>query len=320
MPQSHAIWATLGPATLQPEFLRSVQGRVSLLRLNLSHMTLPEMCSAIDLIRAHTDTEICIDTQGAQMRTRAEQDRSYQVGDAVVITPGEIEPRSAWTQLHPGDRLRVGFAGLVVDIIDRDADRITARCVDAGTWQSHKGIHCVNHPVELPDLTEQDLDCIQSARDRSIHTFALSFTRNHQSIRAFQSLLPSARLIYKIETASALQDLDRMFQTGTEFLIDRGDLGQEIGADHTPVAQRQIFRTSQQYPDVKILVATNFLESMIDRPYATRAELNDIYTALEQGAAGLILAGETAIGKYPTECVSQIERMIQIYSDQQKAQ
>lgn len=77
MPQSHAIWATLGPATLQPEFLRSVQGRVSLLRLNLSHMTLPEMCSAIDLIRAHTDTEICIDTQGAQMRTRAEQDRSY---------------------------------------------------------------------------------------------------------------------------------------------------------------------------------------------------------------------------------------------------
>jgi pyruvate kinase len=201
-------------------------------------------------------------------------------------------------------------------VLHRDATRLTARCVTAGAWQSHKGIHCRTHPIELPDLTESDLDSIQRAQQLGIRTFALSFTRDHRAIRAFQTLLPGCRLIYKIETQSALRDLDLMFQTGSEFLIDRGDLGQDIGAEQIPVAQRDIFHRARQYPAVRVSVATNFLESMIDRPYATRAELNDIYTALEQGAAGLVLAGETAIGSYPAECVSQIERMIAVYKQQ----
>lgn len=313
MHRQPTIWTTLGPATLRPEFLQTVAHRVDLLRLNLSHMTTAELVQTVPFIQQHTRTEICVDTAGAQIRTRAESVRHYQVGDAVVVLPTEIEPAQVWSQLQPGDRLLVGFAGLEIEVLDRDATRLTARCVTAGAWQSHKGIHCRTHPIELPDLTESDLDSIQRAQQLGIRTFALSFTRDHRAIRAFQSLLPTARLIYKIETASALSDLDRMFQTGTEFLIDRGDLGQDIGAEHTPLAQRQIFRTSHRYPTVEVAVATNFLESMIDRPYATRAELNDIYTALEQGAAGLILAGETAVGRYPQECVTQLEQMIDLF-------
>jgi pyruvate kinase len=309
-----AVWTTLGPSTLTPEFLQAVQGRVDLLRLNLSHMTESEMCSAIRTIREHTNTEICIDTQGAQMRTRAESVRHYQVGEQVQISPTEIEPHTVWSQLQPGDHLLIGFAGLEIEVQHRDSGGLTARCVTTGAWQSHKGIHCRTHPIELPDLTEQDLACIPRAQELGVHTFALSFTRDHRAIRAFRTLLPDSRLIYKIETASALQDLDRMFQTGQEFLIDRGDLGQDIGAEHTPIAQRQIFDCARRYPAVQVAVATNFLESMIDRPYATRAEISDVYTALEQGAAGLILAAETAVGRYPLECVAQLERMIDLYT------
>ena len=108
-----------------------------------------------------------------------------------------------------------------------------------------------------------------------------------------------------------------MFTRGKEFLIDRGDLGKDIGAEQTAVAQRQIMQQRHRNSNTRVYVATNFLESMIKHRVPTRAEISDVYSALEQGADGLVLAAETAIGLYPAECVSQIERIIQVYYQQQ---
>jgi pyruvate kinase len=310
------IWATLGPSSFTPEFFASVQDQVSLFRLNMSHMTVANMTARIQQIRDHSAVPICVDTEGAQIRTSVTESRQYRSGDSVVLSRAELTPAEVWSQLRAQDHLAIGFDGLEIVITAVDDHRLTARCVQSGRLDNNKGVHCQTHTVDLPDLTAKDHMAIQRARSMGINTFALSFTRDHRAIRSFQTLLPNCRLIYKIETDSALQDLDRMFQTGTEFLIDRGDLGKSIGADMVPIAQRQIFHASRPYPAVRIAVATNFLESMIDRPYATRAEINDIYTALEQGATSLILAGETAIGRYPVECVSQVERMIALYCQQ----
>jgi pyruvate kinase len=316
MPIQPHIWTTLGPATLTAEFLTWARGRVDLLRLNMSHMTVAELSSAVAQIRTHTDTEICVDTEGAQIRTHTALPRLYRVGEPVVLEPQELTPVTVWSQLQPGDRLEIGFDGLSIQILDLDTHRLTARCESAGSFESNKGVHCATQRIRLPDLTDKDHRAIQTARELGIRTFALSFTRDSGAVQAFRDLLPDSRLIYKIETQTALDDLDAMFQAGTEFLIDRGDLGKDIGADHTPWAQRQVFRTSHCYPTARVYVATNFLESMITRPYATRAEINDIYTALEQGAAGLILAAETAIGQHPRACVEQVERIIRVYNDQ----
>ena len=314
------IFVTLGPSTLNASFLSQIGNRVDLLRLNLSHMTVAEMLDAVFFIRSHSAVPICIDTEGAQIRTQVDSVRHYTAGDSVVLTAPELTPHTVWTQLSVGDHLVIGFNGLEIKILDHDEQRITAQCVRSGPLETHKGVHCVGSTVQLPTLSDKDLVAIQRAQQIGINTFALSFTQNHQAMQQFQTLLPNSRLIYKIETRSALADLAEMFQIGQEFLIDRGDLGKDIGAEQVPLAQRQIMQIKQTMPQCRVYVATNFLETMIEKSEATRAEISDIYTALEQGADGLVLAAETAIGHYPLDCVAQIERVIQVYQQHSKQQ
>ena len=95
-------------------------------------------------------------------------------------------------------------------------------------------------------------------------------------------------------------------------MIDRGDLSKSTGVEIIPVIQRKILK-EEKSKKVKIAIATNFLESMIENPYPTRAEVNDVYNALEMGASSLVLAGETAVGRYPKECILLLEKIIKTY-------
>lgn len=311
------IFVTLGPTSFTPKFLQTVQNRVDLFRLNMSHMTVADMTDRILQIRDHSAVPICVDTEGAQIRTSVTESRQYRSGDAVVLSRAELTPGAVWSQLRAQDHLAIGFDGLEIVITEVDDHRLTARCVQSGRLDNNKGVHCQTHTVDLPDLTHKDHQAIQRARSMGINTFALSFTRDHRAMESFQRLLPGCRLIYKIETRSAMADLDRMFALGCEFLIDRGDLGKDIGPEQTPVAQRRIMQYRQRFPQSRVYVATNFLESMLSRAQPTRAEISDVYSALEQGADGLVLAAETAIGHYPAECVAQIERIVRVYQSQQ---
>ena len=101
-------------------------------------------------------------------------------------------------------------------------------------------------------------------------------------------------------------------------MIDRGDLSKDIGIENIPITQRHIFKKSKKYNNVKVGVATNFLESMIKNPYPTRAEANDIYNSLEMGASALVLAGETAMGKYSIESVKFLSKIIKVFKNNKK--
>ena len=107
--------------------------------------------------------------------------------------------------------------------------------------------------------------------------------------------------------------MNLFFKIENNFLIDRGDLSKEVGIENIPLVQRKIFKHSNKLKNTKIFIATNFLESMILKPYPTRAEVNDIYNGLEMGAKGLVLAGETAMGKYPIECVKLILKIVNVF-------
>lgn len=310
MPQ---LFTTLGPSTLTPEFLGHLDGQVDLLRLNMSHMTVAGMVDAIDEIRRHTDVPICVDTEGAQIRTANVDERDYSMDDTLVFGPEQITPTEAWDQIRPGDTMIIGFDGLQVRVLESDTYAMTCRCTQSGRLSPNKGVHVAEHQVTLPALSSKDHQAIATARAMGIETFALSFTQNAQSIEQFERLLPGHRLIYKIETRSAMADLANMFRSGRQFLIDRGDLGKEIGAEQVPVAQRRVMRQRDLTPGTQVYMATNFLESMITRSEPTRAEISDVYTALEQGADGLVLAAETAIGLHPMECVRQVHRIFEVF-------
>ena len=138
-------------------------------------------------------------------------------------------------------------------------------------------------------------------------------TNNIFDMKKFKKILPNKNKIYKIETKQALSDFKNILKNGENFLIDRGDLSKEISIEMIPVAQRNIINMSKKLKNKKVYVATNFLESMIENNFATRGEVNDIYSTLSQGASGLVLAAETAIGRHPIECVKLLKRVFKIY-------
>ena len=119
--------------------------------------------------------------------------------------------------------------------------------------------------------------------------------------------------IFKIETKSALKNLNKIILAGQQFLIDRGDLSKHVSLEMLPYVQRKVLRVAKAN-NKKVYVATNFLESMVKNKYPNRGEANDVYNTLESGAAGLVLAAETAIGKYPKECVIFLKKIIKVFN------
>ena len=130
-------------------------------------------------------------------------------------------------------------------------------------------------------------------------------------------MLEKEKKIFKLETNSALKDIKNILKAGKNFLIDRGDLSKDISIELIPVAQRKIISLGKKL-NKNIYVATNFLETMISNITPTRGEVNDIYNTLELGAKGLVLAAETAIGRYPIECVLTLKKIIKIFSKHKK--
>ena len=129
----------------------------------------------------------------------------------------------------------------------------------------------------------------------------------------FNKLLEKQVKIYKIESKASIINLDKIISAGQKFIIDRGDLSKAVSVEIIPIIQRKILRLAR-IKKKKVYVATNFLESMIKNKYPTRGEANDIYNTLELGAAGLVLAAETAIGKHPKDTVRFLQKMIKAFS------
>ena len=157
-------------------------------------------------------------------------------------------------------------------------------------------MHVENRDIKIDFLTDKDKKSIEIGKELNIRNYALSFTNTLSDLRSFQKLLPKSNKIFKIESEKAVRNIKVFFKYECNFLIDRGDLSKSVGIEKIPVIQRDILKSSRNNK-INISIATNFLESMIEKPYPTRAEVNDVYNALEMGAKNLVLAGETAIGK-----------------------
>ena len=129
-------------------------------------------------------------------------------------------------------------------------------------------------------------------------------------ILIIKSHINNSNNIFKIETKQSINEFKEIINEGNNFLIDRGDLSKDISVYKIPETQRKLINIKNQYKNKKIFIATNLLESMILNEYPTRAEANDIYSCIEMGADGLVLAAETAVGKNPIECIKFIKEMI----------
>ena len=311
------IFCTLGPNSLNKKFLNFSKRNVNLLRINMSHIELNQLPKIIRYIKQHTYTPICIDTEGAQIRTKVKKEYFLKINRKVKIFEDlgnfKLYPNEVFKKLRIGDVLDVGFTGLEIKITNKNKKFMTGKVKKSGYLETNKGVHLKNRIIKINYITQKDLQAIEIAKRYNIKHFALSFTNSVKDVKKFNKLLKKDIKIYKLETSSALKDIKNILKSGKNFLIDRGDLSKDISIELIPIAQRKITSLGKKF-NKNIYVATNFLESMISNISPTRGEVNDIYNTLELGAKGLVLAAETAIGKYPKECVLTLKKIIKVFS------
>ena len=310
------IICTLGPKSLNKEFLKFSQNKIHLLRLNMSHLNLKNLKKSIKFIKKYTKIPICIDTEGAQIRTKVKKEKFFKFGQKVKITNAKngisLYPTSVHKKIKVNDILNVGFHNLKLKVIKKK-NNLLCKVLFSGKLKNNQGVHIENRQIKLNYLTEKDFDAIKIANKFKIKNYALSFTNSTDDIIKFNNLLKGKNKIFKIETLKAINNFKSIIKKGNYFLIDRGDLSKDVKIENIPIMQRKLFKLKKKYKNKEIFVATNLLESMLENNYPTRGEANDIFNSLEMGAGGLVLAAETAIGKNPKDAVKFLKKMVKVF-------
>jgi pyruvate kinase len=269
-----------------------------------------------------------IDTEGSQVRTgdleqgvihlnENDEVRIYTkeiIGDTKKIS---LKPGFVIKQLEVGDLIHIDFDTLILRVMDVSTiskGYIKAKAISGGFVGKNKAV--VIDPVfrkkfQLPPLSPKDYQSIELGLKAGVGLIAVSFVRSGASIdEARRATQNKMKIISKVECADALENIDEIIQKSDFILIDRGDLSKEIPIEKIPFTQKLIIDKARRY-DTGVFVATNLLETMIERKNPTRAEVHDVVNTIVDGAMGLTLAAETAIGKHPMECINMLNKLIQ---------
>jgi pyruvate kinase len=318
---SKEILCTLGPASMNGRVIgRLTELGATLFRINLSHTALADVGDVIDTIRSHTDVPICLDTEGAQVRTGAFVEGKILIAENEIIqiphsrAPGNarcfnLYPSNIVGDLEIGDFISIDFNAVLVQVTEARGGGVAVRVLNGGEIGSNKAV-TVERALTMPPLTEKDIAALKIGRAKGIDHVALSFANFPEDVDVIRRHAgDGVKVISKIECRNGVENLEEIATRSDAILIDRGDLSREFPVEHIPAMQKQITRRTKAVQR-KVYVATNLLESMIVAPVPTRAEVNDVYNTLMDGVDGLVLAAETAIGAYPISCASMIVKLI----------
>ncbi|MCI4345289.1 MAG: pyruvate kinase [Thermoplasmata archaeon] len=318
-----AILCTLGPSSMDRETIGQLEAAgVTGFRINMSHSDVASLPESIRFIQGCTRRPICLDTEGAQIRTGLMPDGAAVVeGSVVRLVPEQVRgdgstipltPGFAIERLSPSTRMSIDFDSVTLRI-----DRVTdgwaeATVVTGGEVGSRKAVTAFPSP-RLPTFTEKDLLAIECARANGVQQYALSFCEHPSAVNQLRELVgPESMIVAKIESREGVRNLGRIAEFADAILVDRGDLSREVRLEAIPLLQKAILRKANAL-GIPAYVATNLLESMVARRAPTRAEVNDVMNTLLDGADGLVLAAETAIGKHPVEAVQMIASLLREY-------
>lgn len=325
--QNPKIIITLGPSTNSREILAKIKDReVDFVRVNLSHSPLKELRYFIGLAK-EVGLSFILDTEGSQVRTgefkefplAGEENQEITIyGSNKAEGTKVICLKPAWIiqHLNPGDLLHVDFNSAVLRVTDISkvkAGYIKAKFITSGTIGKNKAViidHIIPPTYNLPTLTTKDYRAIKIGLAEKVGHIALSFVRKPEDIDLVRKATKNKMaIISKIECVDALKNLEAIIEKTDWLLIDRGDLSKEVPIEKIPLAQDFIIQKAKSLRK-PVLVATNLMENMIEKSHPTRAEVHDIVGTLRQGATGLVLAAETAIGRFPIEAINRLKKII----------
>lgn len=325
------IICTLGPTSFDRKILNKLKKeKVDIFRINLSHTKRQNILSTIKYLKKNKVKNICIDTEGAQIRTTNVKKKIYLKLNKVIkliIDNKKIQnnyisltPNFNLMSLKVGTIVKIGFDNLILRISKKPNNKnfILAKVISSGYLENNKGVH-INQNILLPPLSEKDRYAIKVAKNNGINIFALSFANNSDNVLQIRNLIgKKSFLISKIETNNAVKNLKSICAKSDAVLIDRGDLSRYFEIEKIPPTQEKIIKIARK-TNTPVYVATNLLETMIKNSEPTRAESNDIFSTLKQGASGLVLAAETAIGSNPIECVYFLKKCLKVFNNYMKS-
>jgi pyruvate kinase len=316
------IVATLGPATDVPGVLDAlVAAGVDCARLNCSHGTSEDLLRRADEVRAAARRAgrplgLLFDLQGPKLRLAADTvERVVWPGDTIVLTSGEPsgDPQRAVVDYRGFARLVTERSEIVVGdgvprlAVERTANGdVFARVVSAGRLAPSKGVSVTFARPELPAITEKDIADIELAARAGADFVALSFVRTGADIDELRARLRAhdslAHIVAKIETVDGYENLDEIVAAADGVMIARGDYGVTAGLARVPLMQKDTIRRATRAGKL-VITATQMLESMINAPEPTRAEVADVANAVIDGTSAVMLSAETSVGEHPVEAV-----------------
>lgn len=311
------VFGTLGPScgtedVLYEMFRRGMTG----MRLNLSHVSLKESSQMLETYRAAAEragskAELLIDMQGPELRigillaaVRMETGDQAELG----ITPdqGICIPHSVYDALETGDRILIDDGRIELEVTGRE-QLIHTHVIRGGLLSSRKSLKVINKDIHGPVLTDQDLENIDCAAEYHVTALMQPFVTGAEQLRTVRNVLAEkglddVRIFAKIESREGIENLDAIMEEADMVVIARGDLGNDMPLWQLPCAQEDIAIRCRKHKR-PFLVVTQMLASMTSSPVPTRAEVSDIFRAVQQGASALMVTNETAVGQYPAEVI-----------------
>ncbi|MBL7690422.1 MAG: pyruvate kinase [Flavipsychrobacter sp.] len=326
------IIATVGPACNTSEkLLALVQAGVNVFRLNFSHGTHEQHKEVIDRIKEINSTypfniAILADLQGPKLRVGIIQDNALDLktGDRFYFTNEKCIGNAEQVYLsYPNFHNDVkvdekillddGKIEVMVKDIDHNTHRVLVEVVTPGILSSNKGINLPDTKISLPSLSEKDLQDLDFIISQDIDWVALSFVRTPDDVKQLRERIRSrnsnAKIISKIEKPEALLHLREIILASDAVMVARGDLGVELPLEQIPMIQKNIVRKCIHRAK-PVIIATQMMESMMDRPRPNRSEITDVANAVMEGADAVMLSGETAMGQYPVQVVKTMVNII----------
>jgi pyruvate kinase len=323
------IIATLGPVTESPEKLREIiRSGVDVVRLNMAHATTVWVADIIRRIREASwdmgrSVAVMMDVKGPEIRTgRVETPIELTEGQTFEFYTETPTPGMEGVDVNyhglPGD-VEIGTTILVdsglirLKVEEKDATHVRCKVLIAGTLGSRRHINLPGVQVKLPPLTKKDETDLATGVEHGIDFVALSFVREAEDVQILRKYLDSlgskARIISKIEDQAGVRNLAEIVRVSDAIMVARGDLGIEIDYHMLPVVQTRIVDECHR-EGKPVIIATHLLESMVNSPMPTRAEISDVSNGVREMADAIMLSGETTTGRYPLECVEVLKNII----------
>ena len=320
----------MGPACSDEDTLaRMIHAGMNVARFNFSHGTHEEHRTRMDLVKKVRRTlnapiAIMLDTKGPEYRIRTFANHKVLLndGDMFTFTPDEIEGdetrvsvsyKDLAQDLHPGDKVLLNNGLVIFEVVELAGNDVICRVLVGGEISDRKSMSFPNKVLKQAYLSEQDKSDLLFGIEMDVDFVACSFVSCKQDLLDVRQFLDAnggeqIDLIAKIENRSGVDNIEEIIDASDGIMVARGDMGVEIPFEELPAIQKHLITTCR-FRGKRVITATEMLESMIEKPRPTRAEISDVANAVYDGTSAIMLSGETAMGKYPVAAVEAMSRI-----------